>query len=50
MKIIDDTFNYKATNKDKNLKFHKYFVVNFYSKEKKNLPNVNQLGDIVRLK
>lgn len=50
MKVIDETFNYKAQVKDKTLKFHKYFVVNFYSKDKKNLPTVEKVGDIVRLK
>lgn len=31
VKIIDDTFNYKVQMKSKEIKFHKYSVVNFYS-------------------
>ena len=50
LKIIDDTFNYKAYIENPEIKFHKFVTVHVYSQFVNKCPKVKNVGDIIRLR
>ena len=50
LKIIDPTFNYKATLKGTDIKFFKFATVTIYSETPESAPRIQYIGDIIRLR
>lgn len=50
IKIIDESFNYKAYIENPEIKFHKFVTIHVYSPFVNKCPKIKNVGDIIRLR
>lgn len=50
IKVIDETFNFQAKIKNRDIKFHKFVTLHLYSPTANDAPKAKNVGDIIRLR